>query len=95
LEFTGTNLAHVDFGNSVNRNPFSMNIMNANMTGVQWSNTMIARMIDGRIKLTNVILSNGTWSILQTNLILNGDAEENVSFCFRMLPFFQLTDVSK
>jgi uncharacterized protein YjbI with pentapeptide repeats len=82
LEFTGTNLMHVDFGNSIYYLPFSMNIMNANMTGMQWSTELINGMRDGEINLTNVILPNGTWSILQTNLILNDNAEQNVSFRF-------------
>lgn len=80
IDFEGTNLASADFTNLWLQTPILMTIVNANMAGVRYSGESWLRMNQrGYIKMANVILPNGTWLINETNVVLNGDAEINVS----------------
>ncbi|CAF4893757.1 unnamed protein product [Rotaria sp. Silwood1] len=76
IDFEGTNLALADFTNMWLQTPIFVNILNTNMAGVRCCGESWLRANQrGYIKMTNVILPNGTWLINETNLVLNGDAE--------------------
>jgi uncharacterized protein YjbI with pentapeptide repeats len=82
IDLTGTDLAFTIFKDVIVAGDFSMIINYANMTGAsileyEWFNRA---MYEGRLKMMNVILPNGTWLWNETiNLIQNGNAEKNVS----------------
>ena len=49
------------------------------MRGTVFEASLLQRIGRGDVKMENVILPNETWLINSYNLILNGDAETNVS----------------
>lgn len=63
-------MAYADFSHVQLTTQWSITIKNVNMKGAIFSDDLLLN--EAR---NNVILPNGTWSILNENLIRNGDAE--------------------
>ena len=80
INMIGTNLVYTDFTNTLFFSPAVVNIVNANLTGARLVGDQLQRVKDrGDFRLTNVILPNGTWLVNGSNLVMNGNADANVS----------------
>jgi uncharacterized protein YjbI with pentapeptide repeats len=95
VHFEGANLTNTDFFKSRRLSVFSMDIVNSNMIGAIFSSDLNTAIRLGNIYMNNVILPNGTWSMNQSNLIFNGNAEVNVSFLYFFYCISSITKTSK
>ena len=80
IELVGANLAYTNLHETAFNYPILVNVLNTNLTGAELISDQLNRIKErGDFKMTNVILPDGTWSINQINLVLNGNGEVNVS----------------
>jgi uncharacterized protein YjbI with pentapeptide repeats len=88
IDIISTDLGYSDF-NQVGLYQEDLIIVNVHMTGSQgWSESYNADMLTGYGRLINVIFPNGTWLLNESNLVLNGDADINVSCSEEMKKIF-------
>ena len=81
FDIIGTDLRYADFRGSRILAPMFITIENTNMIDAQLDNSAFQlATIEGRLRMMNVILPNGTWIVNDMNVISNGNAEQNVSF---------------
>ena len=80
MDFVGASLVECNFTDAFWKTR-EVDFTNANLTGAVLSNAQLSKSI-----LDNSILPNGTWGPIQTkNLVVNGNAEQNVSINFYIL----------
>jgi uncharacterized protein YjbI with pentapeptide repeats len=92
-DFSGATFFQTDF---VAASPIECNStgarqvkLNMDFIGTNLTGAIIPDQLLANAELYNSILSNGTWGrILYNNLVVNGDAEQNVSVSFTIFPQF-------
>jgi uncharacterized protein YjbI with pentapeptide repeats len=88
IEFLGTNLTKVNWDRPLDHShyfvPLFLNFSNIDFRTtpleMEWFHMPLVR-----YEVNNVIFFNETWKVSESNLILNGNAETNVSFFSRLL----------
>ena len=80
INMFAANLVYADFTDALFFTSTVVNIANANLTGAKLTGDQLQRIINrGDFRMNNVILPNGTWLVNDTNLVMNGNADANVS----------------
>ena len=81
--FIGTNLTEADFRNIQTSYPVTFYFFNSNLRGALFDNNLFQELTQlDYLKMNNIILPNNSWLIDKTNLIVNGNAENNVNELF-------------
>ena len=79
IQFEGANLKEADFRQTLPFDPLWVTFVNTNLLGSLFDNALVSDINAGSIVMKDVIFSNGSWSMNESNLILNAGAEIDVS----------------